>query len=407
MPRHLAGVLFIGTLGASCLLGGCSKGASSGRGVNAGTTVGVRIVAAQQETIHRRLQTVGSLFALDESTISSQVEGPVARVLADIGDQVKQGQVLVSIDPTELEYGVETQRAAVRQVRAQLGIGPNDPPPSDPSKVAFVQRAAADLLDAKQKYERGRQLFASQLISREDLDAAAAKYDGAKASYELAVQQVQQLDAQLQSSEVNRRLAEKKLADAQIRAPYTGAVKERRVSPGEYLRVQTPVMVLVRTDQLRARLQVPEKWAGVLQPGSIVNVHVDAFPDQVFPGKLTRVNPAVNTDSRTFDVEALIPNPENKLKPGFFIQADLPSEIEEKIVTVPGDAVSYTFGTYKVYIVNGERVRERQIKPGAQTETPQGMRMEVAEGLKAGERLAIAPATGALYDGAPIHELGR
>jgi len=62
--------------------------------------------------------------------------------------------VLVSIEPTELQYAVEMQRAAVRQVRAQLGIGPNDPPPSDPTKVAIVQRAAADLLDAKQKYDR-------------------------------------------------------------------------------------------------------------------------------------------------------------------------------------------------------------------------------------------------------------
>ncbi len=114
----------------------------------------VRIVPAREDSVRRRVQAVGSLFAIDESTISSQVEGPIARVLVDVGDTVKEGQVLVSIEPTELQYAVEMQRAAVRQVRAQLGIGPNDPPPSDPTKVALVQRAAADLLDAKQKYDR-------------------------------------------------------------------------------------------------------------------------------------------------------------------------------------------------------------------------------------------------------------
>jgi membrane fusion protein, multidrug efflux system len=407
MPRFLTALLLVGVLGAGSVLAGCSKGAPSGGRVNAGATIGVRIVPVQQEAVHRRVQAVGSLFALDESTISSQVEGPVSRVLVDVGDQVKEGQVLVAIEPIELGYAVEAQRAAVRQVRAQLGIGPNDPPPSDPSKVAFVQRAAADLFDAQQKYDRAKQLFGSQLISREDFDAAAAKYDSAKASHELALQQVDQLAAQLQSSEAMRRLAEKKLADATIRAPYSGAVKERKVSPGEYLRVQSPVMVLVRTDQLRARLEVPEKWAAALELGSMVDVHVDAFPDQTFRGKLVRINPAVSTDSRTFQVEALIPNPGGKLKPGFFIQADLPTEVEEKILTIPGDAVTYTFGTYKVYVVDGEHVTERAIKPGAQTETAQGMRMEVVEGLKAGERLAVAPASVALYDGAPIHQQGR
>jgi len=167
----------------------------------------VRIVPAREDSVRRRVQAVGSLFAIDESTISSQVEGPVARVLVDVGDTVKEGQVLVSIEPTELQYAVEMQRAAVRQVRAQLGIGPNDPPPSDPTKVALVQRAAADLLDAKQKYDRATLLFQSQLIAQEQLDAAKAKYDNANAAHELAVQQVEQLAGQLQSSEAKRRVA--------------------------------------------------------------------------------------------------------------------------------------------------------------------------------------------------------
>jgi len=256
--------VFIVTLVLGLALVGCSKGQSHSGRVNASATMAVRIVPAREDSVRRRVQAVGSLFAIDESTISSQVEGPVARVLVDVGDTVKEGQVLVSIEPTELQYAVEMQRAAVRQVRAQLGIGPNDPPPSDPTKVALVQRAAADLLDAKQKYDRATLLFQSQLIAQEQVDAAKAKYDNANAARELAVQQVEQLAGQLQSSEATRRLADKKLGDASIRAPFPGSVKERKISPGEYLKVQSPVMVLVRTDQLRARLEVPEKWAAAV-----------------------------------------------------------------------------------------------------------------------------------------------
>lgn len=394
----------VGLLSAALGLVGCSKSASSRERASAGRTISVHSIAVKQETAQRRVEAVGSLFALDESTVSSQVEGPITAIAVDVGDLVKEGQVMVTVDPTELQYALDTQRAAVRQVRAQLGIGPNDPPPSDPNKVAFVQRAAADLFDAKQKFDRAQALFQAQLISSEDRDAAAARYDNARASRDLAVQQVDQLVGQLQSSEAQRRLAEKKVADALIRAPFTGAVKERKVNLGEYLRVQSPVMVLVRMDQLRARLEVPEKWAGAVHTGATVDVRVSAYPNDVFQGKLTRINPSVNPDSRTFEIEAMIPNPENKLKPGFFVQGSLPSDLEEKIVTIPQSAIKYVFGTYSVFVVNGGRLSERTIKPGAENQTPGGVRVEITEGLRAGERVAISTAGTTLYEGAVVHE---
>ena len=396
--------IFLLILGVGITLTGCSKGVSPGGRVNASATMRIQSVTVREEIFPRRVEAVGSLLALEESTISSQVEGPVTQIAVEVGDVVKEGQVMVSIDPIELQYAVETQRAAVRQVRAQLGIGPDDPPPSDPSKLALVQRAAADLFDAKQKFDRAQALFEAQLISPEDRDSASARYDNARASHDLAIQQVDQLVGQLQSSEAMRRLAEKKVADASIRAPFNGAVKERKVNRGEYLKVQSPVMVLVRMDQLRARLEVPEKWAGAVHTGATVDIHVGAYPNEAFQGKLTRINPAVNPESRTLEVEAMIPNPESKLKPGFFVQGSLPSDVEEKIVTIPQDAIKYVFGTYSVFVVNGGRLSERTIKPGVQNQTPEGVRVEVTEGLRAGERIAIAPAGTILYDGTPVHE---
>ncbi len=381
---------------------GCSQGSAKKA---TDPAVPVRVVAVVETTVQRKVEAVGSLFALDESIVSSQVDGQIDRVWVDVGDNVKEGQPLVTVDPAELRYSLETQRAAVRQVRAQLGIGPNDPPPADPTKVAFVQRAAADLLDAKQKFERAQKLSKAQLIPSQDFDAAAAKYDNAKAAYDLAIQQVAQLSAQLQASEAQRALAEKKLDDAVVRAPYTGSVKERRVNPGEYLKVQSPVMVLVRTDQLRARLQVPERWAGAVKTGAAVEVRVDAYPNEVFRGKLVRINPSVNPDSRTFEVEGLIPNPDNRLKPGFFVQASLPTEVEEKALVIPGDALVYSYGSYKVYVAQGTRMAERAVKPGVQSNTSGGgVQVEIREGLKAGEKVAVAPPGTTLFDGARISE---
>ena len=331
------------------------------------------------------------------------MEGRVAEVLADVGDNVREGQPLVRLDPQELQFEVERQRGIVRQVRAQLGIGPNDPPPRDPKTIASVERAAADLFDADQKYTRAQEMFRDHLISQQQLDEAASRYQSAKATYTVALQEVDRLKALLLSSEASEKLAEKKLNDSTIRAPFPGTIKARNVHPGEYLRVQSPVMVLVRTDRLRARLAVPERWAGWVKDGVTTDLHVEAFPGETFHGKISRINPAVAQDSRTFEAEALLLNSDGKMKPGFFVQASIPSEKEEKTIFLPENAVNYRYGVYKVFLLNGNRVSERQIRPAGQTEDERGRRFEVAEGLKPGDRVAVA-VSGELHDGAVVQE---
>jgi RND family efflux transporter MFP subunit len=392
-----------GVLAASALLCACSKSTSSSVLGDATHPTPVRLYTVAEETAQRRVQAVGSLFALEESTLSSQVEGRVAEVLADVGDTVKQEQRLIVLDPQELQFEVDRQRGQVRQVRAQLGIGANDPPPTDPKKIASVQRAEADLFDADGKYKRAQEMFKDHLISQQQLDETASRYQSAQATYNVALQEVDRLKAMLVSNEASEQLAEKKLRDATIRAPFPGAIKTRDVHPGEYLRVQSPVMVLVRTDRLRARLAVPERWAGWVRDGALVDIQVEAFPGETFHGKVSRINPSVSQDSRTFEAEALLVNLDGRLKPGFFVQASIPSEKKEKTIFLPERAVNYRYGVYKVFLVSGNRVSEHQIRPAGQTEDARGRRFEVAEGLKPGDRVAVA-ISGDLHDGAMVEE---
>ncbi len=387
----------------AALAAGCSKSQPSSVLGDASHPTPIHSYAVAEETARRRIQAVGSLYALEESTLSSEVEGHVAEVLSDVGDNVKEGQALVRLDPKELQFEVERQRGIVTQVRAQLGIGPNDPPPSDPKKIATVQRAEADLFDADHKNSRAQEMFRDKLISQQQLDEAASRYQSTKAAYTVALQEVDRLKALLASSEASEKLAEKKLNDSTIRAPYPGSIKTRNVHPGEYLRVQSPVMVLVRTDHLRARLAVPERWAGWVKDGVTIDLHVEAFPGETFQGKIARINPAVAQDSRTFEAEALLANLDGRLKPGFFLQASIPSEKQEKTIFLPVSAVNYRYGVYKVFLLNGNRVSERQIRPAGQTEDERGRRFEVAEGLKPGDRVAVA-VSGELRDGAVVQE---
>jgi RND family efflux transporter MFP subunit len=393
-------------LTASCTLAlapGCSNTQANSGAAGSQRATPARVYTVSEETTRRRVQAVGSLYALEESTISAEVEAPVAEVLADVGDTVREGQALIVLDRQELQFEVERQRGVVRQVRAQLGIGPDDPLPSDPRKLATVQRAEADLFDAERKHIRAQQMLKDNLISQQQADEAESRFKSAKAAYNLAVQEVERLKAQLISSEASKALAEKKLRDAVIRAPFPGSIKARNVHPGEYVKVQSPIMVLVRTDHLRARLAVPERWAGSIREGAVVQLQVEAFPGETFEGKLTRINPAVSQDSRTFEAEALIANKDGRLKPGFFVQAALPSERQEKAIFVPEQAVNYRYGVYKVFVVNGNKVSERQIHPAGQTDDEHGKRFEIADGLKPGDRVAAA-VSGNLRDGDIVQE---
>jgi RND family efflux transporter MFP subunit len=390
-------------LAAALCLYACSKSTPSSVLGDASHPTPVNVYTVAAETAQRHVQATGSLFPFEESVVSAQVEGRISQVLADIGDSVKEGQALVVLDPQELQFEVDRQRGIVRQVRAQLGIGPGDPPPADPKILPSVQRAEADRFEADQKYNRAREMFEGKLISQQQLDEAASRYQSTKATYDVALQEVDRLKALLVSSEATEKLAEKKLGDAIIRAPFPSAVKTRDVHPGEFLHVQSPVMVLVRTDRLRARLAVPERWAGWVKDGALVEVRVEAFPNETFQGQVSRINPSVSQDSRTFDAEALLVNADGRLKPGFFVQASIPSEKEETTIFLPERAVNYRYGVYKVFLLHGNQVSEHQIQPAGQTEDKRGRRFEVAEGLKPGDRVAVA-VSGELQDGITVKE---
>src|SRR5437870_10468053 len=193
---------------AAVLAGGCSKAHTTSVLGDAAHPTPVHFYTVAEETARRRIQAVGSLYAFEESTLSSQVEGRVTQVLADVGDHVKAGQALIILDPQELQFEVDRQRGLVTQVRAQLGIGPNDPPPTDPKKIASVQRAEADLFDADHKYSRAQQMYKDNLISQLQLDEAASRFQSTKATYSVSLQDVEWLKALFLSSDASDTLAD-------------------------------------------------------------------------------------------------------------------------------------------------------------------------------------------------------
>jgi RND family efflux transporter MFP subunit len=192
-------------------------------------------------------------------------------------------------------------------------------------------------------------------------------------------------------------LAQKALADTTVRAPFPGLVGERLVSVGDYVTRGMKVAVVVRIDPLRARLTVPEQFVSAVQIGAPISFQVDAFPDREFEGTIRYVSPALQSEQRALTVEAVVPNGDAELKPGFFATARIQQPNLTPATLVPANAVVTNAGTSRVFVVNGDHVEERIVTVGQTLDDL----VELTSGVKAGERVATGN-IGQLADGVKV-----
>ena len=336
----------------------------------------IKTESVRQEALRRSVEVVGTLAAVDEVTVSSEAEGRVARLFSDLGDRVVAGQPLLELDREKPQYNLDQQKAALERALAKFGATDvSHLPPIE--KTPDVLKAQAELVQAKQAFDRADELNRRQLVPKQTLDDAAAMLQSKQASYDASLQNARNLRADIAASEAALKLADRELRDTAIRAPFDGYIQKRLVSLGEYVKVQTPVMAVVRVDPLKVTAEIPEKMAPWIKLGQTVELHVDAYPDKTITGKISRISPAVNTATRAFPFEALVPNTDALLKPGTFAV--------DQIMTLTYAAIQYRYGVNRVFVVDGDHLVARELRVGERM----GERIEVVAGVKPGDAVAL------------------
>src|SRR5438128_10868375 len=328
--HHYTGALFMtwtaagGLLALALSVAGCARdhGVQAAEGQKARR---VTVEAAQVRDVRRQVDLVGTLAAQEEVVVSAEVAGRVAHLAHDLGDRVAAGAPLIELDPEKLQYRADAQRATLDQARARYGApADGDLPPLD--KVPTVVSTAAQLDAARQQLDRAHNLALRTLISQSDLELAQTRFDTAKAAHAQALASARQLRADIEAQSSSLRFAQRELRDAVIRAPFDGYVAERLVSEGQFVQPQAPVMRIVRLHPLKLTAEVPEKFASWIETGREMAVKVDAFPRQVFTGRVVRIAPGVNLKSRAFAIEGEVPNPDGRLKPGTFARVQITTD---------------------------------------------------------------------------------
>jgi multidrug efflux pump subunit AcrA (membrane-fusion protein) len=363
---------------------------------NDGAAKAVATTPVAKKSVRRSVDVVGTLAAVDQVTISSEADGTVRAILADLGDRVSAGQVLIQLDHEKQQYTYDQQQAALARALAQYGAtDPQHLPPIE--QTPDVKKAKAELEQAQQAFTRAEELSARSLISQQNYDDAKAALNTKQASYEAGLQSARNLRASIQASEATMKLAGRQLRDTDIRAPFDGYVERRLVNLGELVKAQMPVMGIVRLDPLKVTAEVPERMAPWISDGRPVELRVDAYRDRTFTGKVTRISPAVNTATRAFPFEAVVPNKDAALKPGTFARVHVESGKVDDVLTLPYAALQYRYGVNRVFVVKGDRLSMRELEIGERL----GDRVEIASGVKEGEPVAITDVD-TLSDGARV-----
>jgi RND family efflux transporter MFP subunit len=278
---------------------------------------------------------------------------------------------------------VHQQEAALQQELARVGL--TDPNAAfDESATSQVRQAEAAYADAKIRLERTKKLAESGVIAQQQLDAQQAQYDGAEAALRSSRETVRNIRASIAARKAALGLAQKKFADAKITAPLAGFIKDRPAAPGQFLRANSSVVTIVQNSPLKLHADIPETAVANVRSGRPVEFHVDAFPDRKFEGRITRLSPSVDQQSRTLKLEAIVQNADGLLKPGFFARVTIQTDRKDKALIVPAESIMNVSGIEKVFVVENGKVNERVVRSGARLNNT----VEIVDGLSEGELVA-------------------
>lgn len=388
----------IGFIVAALFLAGCSgEQKKAEASTKEPEPLRVDTVVAKSTLLDKTLGVTGSLHPDESATVSAEVPGRVTAIHVDFGQDIRKGQVIAELDRQELTLALERAKASLSQALARLGLDStqeNVTPESTPA----IRQAQAQLEDARSKYENASILVKTGDISQERFTEIQKQFQARKAARDAAGDEARTLMAQVQALQTEVKLAQKRLNDATVRAPFDGSVTERLVSPGQYIKENTPIVQLVKAHPLRLRVEVPESAAGVVRPGTTLRFTTDAAPGAEFKAVVRELNPSLNAQSRTLTAEARLASPDARLRPGMFVQIQLVLSKGTSAVVVPKQAVYNVAGLTKLFVIKDGRAVEHRIATGEEVD---GWVEVPRDTVQPGDQVAVS-ALADLVAGTPV-----
>jgi len=342
--RKWTSLLFV----AGSLAGACGGNSSDG---TEPTHSPKRVVCAPVRTgsIAEVLRMTGTLRASREVDMAAKIPGRVEKVFVERGASVAAGDPLVRLETAEIRLEIRRSKAAVAV-------------------------AEASLADVRSDHGRMKNLAEEESISKR-------KWEQAALGLKLA-------SAQLEQAQATRALAEAQLANAVIRSPINGVVIARNVEPGEVVTPPMmpgqPLLTVAHTRSLKVVVSMPERRVKTVRRGQEALITLDGFPDETFLGAVSKISPVVDPQSRTFEVEMVVPNQDRRLKPGMLGRVQLVLAKRTNALKVPLEAVTEASGPVTFVARDGSAL-SRAVVLGISD----GVDVEILSGVELGEEVVV------------------
>ena len=304
-----------------------------------------KVVAAP---LSEQVTAIGTLLSDEAVTISSEIAGRLKEIHFEEGQPVEKGALLFSLDDSVY--------------RAQL------------------DDASAKLKLAAQTNKRTSTLFSNKYATAQSADEAASNLAVNTAAVELARVQ---------------------LDKTRITAPFAGIVGLRHVSAGEYITAGQALVNLEAIDPVKADFRVPEKFLPAIRVGQTIKIKVDAFPEDSFEGRVYAIDPRLDVAGRSLLVRAMVPNRDQRLRPGLFARVTVLLQLKEDALSVPEQAIVPQGESQFVFKIVDGKAKLTKVKIGTRREG----RVEIVEGLTAGDQVVTAGQL-KIRDGSPVTIVG-
>ena len=362
----------------------------------------VGVVRPERRAFEVTLSFTGDVHPNRQTAIFAKTSGYIRAIHAERGDFVKTGALLVEIEPTEAETALDQSQAAIATAEAGLQVARTNLESAKANLLnqqALLARAQAVLANDRRQAERLAELYQKGLVSAQDRDNAGTSYEASQAvlrAQEAQVEvarvqitttesQVRLAESQVAQQQAGRRMAQMRVDDTRVVAPFSGYVAEKRLEVGASVSSQAAatsnasiaILTLQDIDPVKVQVEVPERDVARIRPGNVVRVTSDAYPGRRFSGRVARVVHALDPRTRTMGVEVDIPNPENLLKPGMYARIDLVVEVRQDALLVPLEVLTGAEGQPTVLVVRDGKVASAVVELGP-TDGPQ---VQVVKGL--------------------------
>jgi RND family efflux transporter MFP subunit len=373
------------------LVGSCSKPGSAEDQSPLGTTDSLPVVAVQKATrnnLSRSVTLTAEFTPYQEVEVMSKVAGFVKQINVDIGDRVRKGQILATLEVPEMSDDLAKAAAAVQRSDSEIQRARDE-----------LRRAQASHDIAHLSYKRLEDVFKTKpgLVAQQELDDARSKDLVGEAQMAAAQSNLDAAEQQSQESRAEQARYKTLFNYTSVTAPFDGVITMRYANTGSMIQAatssQTQAMPIVRISEnrlLRLILPVPESGVSRIHLGEPVEVHVQTL-NRSFPGKIARFTERVSTATRTMDTEVDVPNPSLVLIPGMYAEVDLQLDARSNVLSIPIAALDSADNQTRVYKVGpGGIIEIVRVTVGIQTATD----AEISSGLKQGDMVVVGSRAG-------------